>query len=173
MIFLSDQLRTLGSLMSSLVPTEWSEEPQPGHKMTRISCDVKLGCHASSSLDMLLAERVIFSFIFLSNCLLFPHPGTWTLYLWSQGEGPKAQGLLYKPTWSLSLTGIQSVQLGASAFTLGSTPVPVADRSLPFLQQRSMNLYSRWFFLGPWKSSHTFSFSPLWVFLGTAKMAQH
>lgn len=64
--------------MSFLVPTEWFAEPQPGHKMSRTSSDVKLGCHASSSLDMLQAERlmVIFSFIFLSNCLLFPHPGT-------------------------------------------------------------------------------------------------
>lgn len=74
LIFLSDQLKASGSLMSFLVPTEWSEEPQPGHKMSGTSSGVKLGWHASSSLDMLQAERVtvIFSFIFLSNCLLSP-----------------------------------------------------------------------------------------------------
>lgn len=98
--------------------------------------------------------------ISLSTILVAEH-----LCLWGgvRERGPSPRAHLDKSTWSLSLTGVQGVQPGASAFILGGTPVPVADQSLLFLQQRSVNLYSRCSFLGPRKSSHTFSFSSLWA----------
>lgn len=66
------------------------------------------------------------------------------LYLWGgiRGRGPSHRAHFDKWTWSLSLTCIQNVQLGASAFILGGTLGPVADQSLPFLQQRSMDFCS-------------------------------
>lgn len=168
LIFFSDQLKASGSLMSFLVPTKWSEEPQPGHKMSGTSSGVKLGWHASSSLDMLQAERVtvIFSFIFLKNCLLSPIlvPELFVCGVES-GRGAQVTGLTLRSPFGLLAWQVFKCTMRDKCFCPWKYPCPCgADQLLPFLQQRSMNFHSRWFFLRPWKFSHTFSFSALWVF---------
>lgn len=111
--------------MSFLVPTEWSTEPQPGHKIfqdqlwceARVSCLLQLGYAAGRKGH----SHLLLHFpVKLSS---FPHPGTWTFDLWGgvRERGPRHRTHFEKSIWSLSLTGIQGAQRGTSAFTLGST----------------------------------------------------